>query len=507
MRRINVNECLENQIAIMSKLEKHILTIMFFIGTGISLIGQVPNWVDPAGYPNTMTGTFKISDECVPSNDAQDIVAVFDIDGNIRGVKKTDNNNRAFLTIRGEVDGQLLYFKVYDHSTDKVYNIYNTSISFSSGGRVATPSDPMILNFDSNPMDVSAGPYQEVFNKSFTTLAATGVGMWSIVEGAGGSFVDATNPTTIFNGIIGKHYVLAWTLDNAAGCIGETAEVIIDLVLDEPENGTRTCNDGLDNDGDGRYDCGDPDCGQPVITDISYIPPTPINCASTEANGSFTVIQTGADLFSKDGGTTTQMTPVFSGLVADSYDVFLKNSVTGCSETTTAVVQNTLDEISGITEINVMGPEILCMGLQDVNYSLDITPVGTLTWAYTGTGATITKVGAEASVDFVSTATAGGIIAKIASACSSRSDTLQISFASMFLCGFSNCPPMVNISSGVLQSLNSPQVYRAGMTLNSNAEVINYNYEFTAGKSLIFENGFSVARGLNFIADIKNCNK
>jgi hypothetical protein len=236
--------------------------------------------------------------------------------------------------------------------------------------------------------------------------------------------------------------------------------------------------------------------------------PTPIDCANTQADGSFTMIQSGADLFSLDGGATTQTSSIFSDVVADSYDVYLKNSVTGCSATATAVVQNTLDNISGITAMNVMGPDRLCMGLQDVSYSLDIMPPsGTLTWAFTGTGVTITPDGNGASLDFASAATTGGLIAKISSACSSKSDTLQISYASMFLCSFSNCPSTVNITSDVLLSAGAPQVYRAGMTLTSNAPIQSKNYEFTAGESLSFDNGFSIAQGLNFIADIKNCNK
>ena len=38
-----------------------------------------------------------------------------------------------------------------------------------------------------------------------TTLAAnaatTGIGTWTIVSGAGGSFVNANSPTTVFNGV------------------------------------------------------------------------------------------------------------------------------------------------------------------------------------------------------------------------------------------------------------------------------------------------------------------
>ena len=485
---------------------KYKLGMILLVGTVFNLAGQVPDWVDPVGeYSNTMRGTFVMSDECVPSADAADIVAVFDLAGNIRGVHTTDNDNRAFVTIRGDGGAETLYFKVYDAGTDKVYNIYNTSITFAINGSIASPSNPMILNFDSSPMGVAAGPDQEVFNMTTTTLEAVGVGNWSVVEGVGGSFVDPTDPTTVFNGIIATKYILAWTLDNAAGCIGETDEVIIYFVLNEPENGNRTCNDGLDNDGDGLYDCEDPDCGQPVVIDITTIEPTPIDCNSTMADGSFTIVHMNADSFSLDMGLTKQESNLFSNKEAGAYDVLLENSTTGCKTTETAILENTMDALSGITSFKVMGPEILCMGLQDVNYTLDKPSVGVLSWVYTGSDASVTPVGEIGMADFGMNATAGGIVATMTSTCSSLSDTLEVSFANMFLCSFSNCPAMVNITTGVLESANAPQVYRAGMTLQSTAEIKNFNYEFTAGESLNFDPGFSIEQGLSFMAAIKSC--
>ena len=36
----------------------------------------------------------------------------------------------------------------------------------------------------------------------------TGIGTWTIVSGAGGSFVNANSPTTVFNGVSGTSYNL-----------------------------------------------------------------------------------------------------------------------------------------------------------------------------------------------------------------------------------------------------------------------------------------------------------
>jgi hypothetical protein len=505
-------ECLLENLN--SKKSKKMYQLKNIIGLLCCLIGvsslsaQVPDWQDPVGaYTNTMIGTFTMSDECVPSMDPNDIIAVFDIVGNIRGVNKTSSNSRAFVTIRGEGSAESLYFKVYDAGTDKVYNIYNTSITFSSDGNVGSPSNPMLLNFDSAPSGADAGMDQEVFSMTTTSLSAQATGSWTIVEGAGGSFVNANSPTTVFNGRIDTKYILAWTLDNAAGCIGETDEVVIYFVLDEPEDGTRTCTDGLDNDGDGLTDCADPNCGRPVITSIATVDPTPIDCNSTALDGSFTISHTGADLFSLDMGVTPQGSNSFSGLMAGTYNVYMQNSTSGCSATGEAKLENTLDPIGNINEMNVMGPEMLCMGLQDVNYSLDVPALGTLIWSYTGTDVSISSIGNTGMADFGSSSTAGGIVATMSSACSSISDTLQVVFANPFLCSFSNCPATADITTSLIESTNAPQVYRVGMELKSSAIIRNYNYEFTAGNSVTLESGFSIATGLNFVADIKKCSK
>jgi hypothetical protein len=482
--------------------------LMIFLIVLVQLEAQNPNWsVNYPDFQNTMTAIVSMSDECVPSADANDLVSAFDITGQIRGVQVTNVANKAILTIGSNGSGELIYFKVYDASTNKVYNIYNTSITFVGDATEATIMEPMVLNFDSNPTSVAAGPDQEVFDMTTTTLGATGIGSWSVVEGAGGSFVNANSPTTVFNGRIDTKYILAWTLDNAAGCIGETDEVVIYFVLDEPENGTRTCTDGLDNDGDGLTDCTDPDCGQPVITSISTIDPTPIDCSTTKSDGSFVISNTGGDIFSLDMGVTTQGSNSFSGLMAGTYSVYMENSVTGCNDIGEAKLENTLDPIGNINAMNVMGPEMLCMGLQDVNYSLDVPIVSPLTWSYTGTDVSITLSGSLGMADFGASATAGGVVATMTSSCSSISDTLQVLFANPYLCGFSNCPDTTSITTAVLESIGAPQVYRAGIDLMSVAKLVDYNYEFTAGNSLSFGPGFSVYTGRNFVADIKNCTK
>src|SRR5690606_26573358 len=62
-----------------------------------------------------------------------------------------------------------------------------------------------------------AGPNQNLCSVSATLSGNTplvGNGQWTVVSGAGGSFVSDTNPTTTFNGVSGTTYVLRWTTTN-----------------------------------------------------------------------------------------------------------------------------------------------------------------------------------------------------------------------------------------------------------------------------------------------------
>jgi len=45
----------------------------------------------------------------------------------------------------------------------------------------------------------------------------TGDGYWTVLSGEGGSFTDAANPGTDFNGIIGNDYIIKWTISNICG--------------------------------------------------------------------------------------------------------------------------------------------------------------------------------------------------------------------------------------------------------------------------------------------------
>jgi PKD domain len=85
-----------------------------------------------------------------------------------------------------------------------------------------TSTDDVDVTFNQNPTVSDAGPDQDdILTCGLTTVTlagntpSIGIGTWSIISGAGGSFVSASNPTTDFSGTAGVTYVLRWTIANA----------------------------------------------------------------------------------------------------------------------------------------------------------------------------------------------------------------------------------------------------------------------------------------------------
>ena len=84
---------------------------------------------------------------------------------------------------------------------------------------VCTPSsDQVTIKLDANPLPVADAGTPQTLCATSATLAAnaatTGTGTWTIMSGAGGSFVNANSPTTVFNGVSGTTYDLQWTISN-----------------------------------------------------------------------------------------------------------------------------------------------------------------------------------------------------------------------------------------------------------------------------------------------------
>ena len=108
---------------------------------------------------------------------------------------------------------------------------YNLRWTISNGVCTST-NDNVQITFNTPPTVATAGPDQTLCSTSATLAGntpVTGTGLWTIVSGAGGSFVLNTNPTTVFNGVAGTTYVLQWTISNGVVCTPSSDQVTIKL--------------------------------------------------------------------------------------------------------------------------------------------------------------------------------------------------------------------------------------------------------------------------------------
>jgi len=109
-----------------------------------------------------------------------------------------------------------------------------------------TPSQYVL--FVALPSLADAGA--DMLNQPGTTVVlnantpSNGTGAWSVINGSGGSFNDASNPHTSFTGATGVTYTLRWTISNPCGTHYD--EVLVSF------NASFTCGDTLTDIRDGQ---------------------------------------------------------------------------------------------------------------------------------------------------------------------------------------------------------------------------------------------------------------
>lgn len=104
------------------------------------------------------------------------------------------------------------------------------SFTYANGGAIGAVGTAEVQVW-SEPIMANAGVDQALKGVTSATLGANnpsiGVGLWTVVSGAGGSFVNANQYNTVFNGNAGTSYTLRWTITNGT-CISAD-EVKIDF--------------------------------------------------------------------------------------------------------------------------------------------------------------------------------------------------------------------------------------------------------------------------------------
>ena len=95
-----------------------------------------------------------------------------------------------------------------------------TSFYYDNGAELGVVDANTVHAYE-EPTVADAGPDQNLCGATSATLAGNspvlGNGVWSIVSGTGGTVVNPTSPTSIFNGTNGTTYVLRWTITNEIG--------------------------------------------------------------------------------------------------------------------------------------------------------------------------------------------------------------------------------------------------------------------------------------------------
>ncbi len=118
-------------------------------------------------------------------------------------------------------------------------NIVNTSIqSVLSNEDIHNAT----IHINCSTTQSDAGTDQEICNTT-TTLSAntpsTGeTGSWSVISGAGGTFVNPSNPNTTFSGVRGTAYVLEWEIDDGECVTKDSVEIFLQLGVTEASAGS-----------------------------------------------------------------------------------------------------------------------------------------------------------------------------------------------------------------------------------------------------------------------------
>ncbi|MBS1680198.1 MAG: gliding motility-associated C-terminal domain-containing protein [Bacteroidetes bacterium] len=231
-----------------------------------------------------------------------------------------------------------------------------------SNGSCTASTDDVIITFDQAPTVANAGTDQSVCGTSSTLAANTptiGTGLWSIVSGSGGSFVDATDPVTSFSGTQGVAYILRWTISNGT-CT--TSADSVNITLDQIPT---TSNAGVD-----QTPCG---------------PTTLAANAPTVGTGAWSVISGAGGLF----GDANNPTSTFTGTAGTTYVLRWTISNGSCTPSTDDV-QIQFDNNTPTT--SAAGPDQNICGTS-ATLAANTPIVGTGAWTVvSGTGGSFADV-------------------------------------------------------------------------------------------------------------------
>ena len=185
-----------------------------------------------------------------------------------------------------------------------------------SNSSCTASTDDVVITFNRNPTTSNAGSNQTGSSTcGLTTInlasntPSVGTGAWTIISGTGGSFTDASIPTTAFSGNAGSSYTLRWTISNSV-CTASSSNLNITF----NQNPT-TANAGSDQ--TGLATCG--------LTTVTLAGNTPVI-----GTGAWSIISgTGGSL-----GNASNPTSTFTGAAVSSYTLRWTISNPPCTAST-----------------------------------------------------------------------------------------------------------------------------------------------------------------------------
>ena len=112
------------------------------------------------------------------------------------------------------------------------------SFTYNNGAATGVVDNTIITVYDT-PTTANAGASQSLCGLNTTTLDANapsiGTGLWTIVSGNGGTVVNPTSRTSVFNGVNGEGYTLRWTISNGECESSADVSIAFPLLAEQPE--------------------------------------------------------------------------------------------------------------------------------------------------------------------------------------------------------------------------------------------------------------------------------
>ncbi len=277
-----------------------------------------------------------------------------------------------------------------------------------SNSPCASSTDDVTITFNRTPTASSAGPDQSSCGLTSVTLAGNTpsieTGIWNVVSGAGGTFVNALSATSGFSGTAGASYVLRWTISNSP-CLASIDDVTITF-----NQTPTTSNAGLDQ--TGASTCG--------LTSVTLAGNTP-----TIGTGNWSIISgTGGAI-----GNTSSATSSFSGTAGSTYTLRWTISNGSC----TPSIDDVIITFNRAPTVSNAGPDqtssITC-GLTSITLAANTPTVGMGNWSIiNGSGGSFANT-SSATSSFSGTAGSTYVLrwSITSSPCAASTDDVTITF-------------------------------------------------------------------------------